>query len=118
MRTMTGGHVVRRVGETEQRPVTPTNIVPIDVLSALEQDLCEDVQGSQSTNHMATMLDSPAQEVQRDGRHHASAEGWCWSKGHQTPHCSPFKTGFWQMFRSVMWLSRSGNAEVFFINGP
>ena len=29
--------------------------------------MCEDVHGSQSTSHMATVLDSPVQEVHRDG---------------------------------------------------
>ena len=26
--------------------------------------------------------------------HRVLAAGWCWSQGHQTPHRSPFKTGF------------------------
>ena len=52
---------------------TTSHSVPVDVLSALEQGLCEDVPGSRSpslmvpASHVATALDSPAQEVHRDG---------------------------------------------------
>ena len=52
----------------------PTHSVPLDVLSALEQDLCENVHGSQFP------LDARVQEMHRDGVPPQFAKEWCWSQ--------------------------------------